>query len=539
MRRKTLLYALEDDAEKDDHTPAGDNPNTDDSVGNLEDLDLNSGSNDSNTDDSEDKTFDPGPLNVDLVYRLKELETNNKTDTEEYNVLKRLMDKRNEDNADDQDSAPAALEIKAAQFIKDDQENDGDDLLEDESVSTPNDYDDEQFTRFESTDMSIESYQECLSLEGHYTNDANSYMLNNLQGSAKSAGRNMMVMAGVAGKGISKSASVAGMGASMAGRSAAKIGSTALSGGKSLIALGYNGIKSSITALDKFYERHNANFTKIEKELAYLRKNVFLLKEIDNRKPYTKTRVIDNIINEKNSNIKSLLINQIKFYDEFSKIVISSLKNQEEITSNLLEFATNQELKSLTLKNYTSKRLIETISVRSDIESIDGQNSHLVEVFNSKEILMGNRTLVSVLPSKNITSIEDYIEAMKLSKVAVYKLNSPVVTELKVPNKRDLLEIIDLAITLTRHLKDSKSELNKIIGIKRLLLGLYKHFDIISTTEYFISTDKKTRKEISQYLKVSSQYMDHVYIDPFINIKNYYYNSLKYFTHYVKDICRR
>ncbi len=548
MRKRTLFYSHEAEIpidennntdkptdENPDETPSenpGENGNSSDAGGDMEDVNL------SNTEDDmeeEDKNFDPGPLNVDLVYRLKELEINNKTNTEEYSVLKKLSEKRQEDEeseSDEEGNQPVALEIQASQLLKDDSEKDGNDLLEDESVSKPNDYDDEQYTRFESTDMSIEHFRNCLAMEVRYSNDANDYMLNNIKDTAKNVGSGVVGVAKTvtpyAGTAVRGGANLVGKAANIGGRTAA-----------GLIATGYASIKTSIVALDKFYERHEANFASLEKQLGELRKNIYLMKDIDNRKPYTNEKVIRNIVTEKDTNLRDLLTHQIQFYTVFSQIVISSLKNQADIMEDILESATSKELTQITLKNLTSKRLITGISERASIESVDGPNSHLVEIYQSKNVLMGNRVLLSMLPSSSITTIEDYIEAMRLSKVSVYKLNANVPSGLKVPNKHELLGIVDLAIELTRHLRNTKSEFNKIIGIKKLLLSAYKHFDIISTTEYFLSTDKNTRKEISQYLKVSSTFMDHIYVDPFINVKNYYFNALKYLTHYLRDILKR
>lgn len=542
MRRRSLFYSFEaDDIIKD----TGDAENPDATIDNPDDAGADganapSEGTDTSTDNidltstdetDKDKKVNPGPLNVDLVYNIKRLELNDKTNTEEYRVLKSLQDKRDDPDFDEENN-PVALDIKAARYLKDQDEDDGTDLLEDETVSTPNDYDDERYTRMEYTDMSVESF---LAMEVHYTNDANEYMLDNMGEVAGRAGHAAANAAAAVGRGVG---AVGGAAARKAGAAASIAASVGAKAGGSLIKGGLGAIKGSILALDKFYERHEANFASIEKQLSILHKEVFLLKETNNRKPFTKDKIIRNIVTEDNHDIRELLNNQIKFYSLFSNIVISSLKNESEISKNLLQFATNKELTKLTLKNYTSKRMIESLSKPADDDTIDGPNSHLVSAYESKEILMGNRVLLSVLPSTSIDSIEYYIDAMKLSKVSIYKLNTPTVNELKIPNKKELLSIIDLAIILTRSLRDTKSEFNKIIGIKKNLINTYKYFDIISNTEYYLTVDKKTRKEVSEYLKTSALYMDRIYVDPFINIKNYYYNTLKYLTHYVKDISR-
>ncbi len=515
MRRKSLFYSLEDDTpddvnDSDDVKDSADDDNSDD-VNNPDDVD------DSET---KDKKIAPGPLNVDLVYNINRLELNDKTNTEEYRVLKKLQEKRDDPDFDE-DNAPVALDIKASKYLKDQNDDDSPDLLEDETVSTPNDYDDEKYTRFVYTDMSVESI---LASEVYYTNDANQYMLNNMKDAAGQVGRGALKAAGAAGRVVGPKAATA-----------ARLGARAAGG---LIKGGLGAIKGSILALDKFYQRHQANFAKIEKQLSILRKEIYLLKETDNRKPYTKDKIIKNIVTEDNHDIRDLLNKQIKFYNLFSNIVISSLKNESEISQNLLKLATANELSRLTLKNFVSKRMIQSLLKPADEETLDGPNSNLVSAYESKEVLMGNRILLSILPSNNIDTIDDYIAAMQLSKVSVYKLNATTVNELKIPSKQELLAIVDLAIVMTRELLNTKSEFNKIIGIKKVLLNTYKHFDIISKTEYYLTVDKKTRKNVSQYLKTSAQFMDHIYIDPFINIKNYYYNTLKYLVHYVKDISR-
>jgi hypothetical protein len=521
MRRKSLFYSIEDDNDQTD----------------TDDIDLTD-----SDDENDDKKINPGPLNVDLVYSLNELETNNKTNTEEYRVLKKLQEEReNEDNDDDR---PVGLEIKASRYIKENEDDDNTDLLEDETVSKPNDYDDEQYTRFESTDMSVESFTYYLANEARYTNDANDYFANNLSDAiGKTAKAGARVASGAYGAAKAGATATAKAAYDAAKAGSPYVGKAAKAGAKqatNLIGKGYSAIKGSILALDKFYERHEANFTSLEKQLAILRKNVFLLKEIDNLKPYTNRKVISNIVAGQDHKLRSVLTKQIKFYNEFSKIVISSLHNQSEITSQLLEAANNKDLTNITLKNYASKSLIDNISKHtSDIDSIDGPNSNLVTAYESKEILMGNRVLLSLLPSKDISTIEDYIDAMSVSKVSIYKLNETIPSEIEALNKHELLAAIDLALELTRHLKDTKSEFNKIIGIKKAMMSTYKYFDIISNTEYFLTVDRKTRKEVSEYLKVVSVFMDRVYIDPFINLKNCYYNSLKYFTHYVKDVSKR
>lgn len=479
-------------------------------------------------DNDEPNTPPPGPLNVDLVYRKNELKSNKKENTKQYKQINRLLD----DRADGEE--PIVLDIQVAKDLKGDAADTTDDLEDDEITSTPDDLDSEVYTRLEYEDMSIESYMERFyySSEVHYGNPASDELASNMANAAARAARSAARGAAGAGKAIGHGAVSAskaiGHGAGAVGKVA---GHGAVVAVGALAAGGILATKKGIIALNKFWEKHETHFNSIEKQLAQLRKEVYLKQEIVKKSSYTNSKVLRHILNHDTKDIHQLFAHQMNFRKEFSSVVIGAIMTQKSMMENLVINANNKKFRDLTLKDFVIKNNLSNLFKPSHIE---GMSDPLLDTLESKQYLMANKVILSQVPKSDLSTIEEYLDAMTQSKSTIYKVPESVEFKIDYLNRKQLLELIDLCLRFTRDLKTHRDIFNKMTGAKASVISTMNKFNMLSKLNIFVNADKDTKKEIKQYLDFSSLYVDRIYVDAFINMNNLYYNSLKYTIYFIK-----
>ncbi len=446
--------------------PDPDNPDagmTGDNPENPNNPDDGMGGEDPDNPDDESAEYDPppGPLNVDLVYRKNELKDNKKDSSKQYKQIDKLLTQRNDDKE------PIALDIIVSKELKGDPKDATDDLEEDEVTSDPDDLNSEQDIRLEYEDMSIENYIERFhySVEVRYTSDANDEFMRNVGSASSKAANAGITVAKAAGRGA---ANVGGHAWSAAKSGSSVLKKGAVIAGGALAAAGIAATKKGIISLEKFWSKHEAHFNSIEKQLAQLRKEVYLKDEIVKKSTYANSKVLNQVLNHGVKNIHKQFADQIKFRAEFTTIVLNTIMTQRTVTENLLRTVNNKEFRDLTLKDFVMKNTLDNFFKPSHIE---GHESPLVKTLESPQYLMANKVILSSVPKDGLSTIEEYLDAMSQAKSTIYKV--PETSELKIDylDRKHLLDLIDLCLKFTRDLKNNRDSFNKMIGVKKTLVS--------------------------------------------------------------------
>ncbi len=475
-------------------------------------------------DNNKPKSPPPGPLNVDLVYRKNELKSNKKENTKQYKQINKLLD----DRADGEE--PIVLDIQVAKDLKGDAADTTDDLEDGETTSDPDDLDSEVYTRLEYEDMSIETYMERFeySSEVHYGNPASDELVSNMADAAAKAARGAADASKVIGRGAISAGKALGHGAGAVGKVA---GHGAVVAAGALAAAGILTTKKGIISLNKFWEKHETHFNSIEKQLAQLRKEVYLKQEIVKKSSYTNSKVLRHVLNHNTKDIRQLFAHQMNFRKEFSSVVIGAIMTQKSIMENLVVNANNKKFRDLTLKDFVIKNNLSNLFKPSHIE---GTNDQLLDTLESKQYLMANKVILSQVPKSDLSTIEEYLDAMAQSKSTIYKVPESIEFKIDYLDRKQLLDLIDLCLRFTRDLKTHRDIFNKMTGAKASIISTMNKFNMLSKLNIFVNADKDTKKEIKKYLDFSSLYVDRIYVDAFINMNNLYYNSLKYTIYFIK-----
>lgn len=479
-------------------------------------------------EDEEKKNALPeNPLNVDLVYRQEQMRLNDETDKPLYEEIGKILAARKVG------TDPIGQDIEVSQQMKNDPEPDGTDLNGDETTSKHDDYDSEKYERLEYEDMSIENYHIRFAAEAGYGTPAGDYMLANMKdtavGTAKVAGRGAAAVGRAVGP-------VAGKAASLAGKGAMAVGKKGLTAAAFVADKTFSLVKKEIISLSRYYDKHKSRFMKIEKELLDLRKSLVLLKDIDTSRPYNDYKVLTNVLNDDTKSMLALFASQHKFHEEFSRIVIDGLSNQKIVMDKMLKYMNSEELESMTMRNFTLDTPMKGVMVPFRSEGID---ETILKGYETKELLVANKRLLAVLPREDLDTIDDYVSALQKSKVVIDVVHVLKIHSIKTPSQKELLDTLDMALSFTRQLQSDKEVFNKMTGIKSALMSTLSRFNILSRTEAFLKTESAKKKSVRAYLEDSVSYTDKVYIDPYINLNNAYYNSLKYFVHFARDILKR
>lgn len=560
-----LFYGLEDDdtpsEETDESTDQyGDpvsNETDDESVSssdgdmpddgmsdNPDDMDDPDGFGEDDTDSDKINDNPIGPLNTLLVYRKQELEENQKTNLPQYKLINNILDAR------DDGKDPIASEILANADLKSSPSNKAV-LLDDETTSDPDDDDAEQYEKFEYEDLSIESYLDRFYRKDQFNNlvpiteawdtdssrvrdgvmydrlgDAVGTVAGGVGRGAKAVGRGIKGAAGAAGRGAKATGKLAGKGAQYAGKNGL-IGASVV--GKKLS----ENIKKDMVSLNRFIDKHKNNYSGLLRKLTELKKEVFIRNKLphDGQK-YNNVKVLEKLLIPHTNDLVKIISSQLPFYKEIGIISINGVRSYEKYLATIIDSVNSEEMINLSLNKLITKNLYEHLMKKDSHD--DEFDSKETTTFESKLTLPGNKVLLGAFPKSGISTYSEYFEALASSKLIIFSSAGNLDYSINYLNKKELLELIDTTIKLVKMLEESSTVFNKLTGTQESILKLTKHFNLLEKSKQFASLDKKQREIIKDFSSSYLKYTNQVYLDPYLNINNMYFNDVKYLVHFVK-----
>lgn len=517
----------------------GENP---DELGDLDPTDNDGMGEDSDSDKINDNPI--GPLNTLLVYRKQELEENNKTSLPQYKLINNILDAR------DDGKDPIASEILANTQIDSNIGNKAV-LLDSETTSKPDDDDSEQYEKFEYEDLSIESYLDRFYRLDKFNNlipiverwdtdssrtrdgvmydalgDAVGTVAGGVGRGAAAAGRGIKSAAGATGRGAKAVGRVAGKGALFAGEKGLK--GAAIVGAKLA-----DTVKKDIMSIDRFVDKHKHNYSGLLKKLIELKKEVFIRNKLPHDgKKYNNVRVLENLLIPHTNDLVKIIGSQLPFYKEIGIISINGVRSYERYLATIINSVNNEEMINLSLNKLITKNLYEHLMKKDNHD--DEFDSKDTTTYESKLTLPGNKVLLGAFPRSGINTYSDYFEALSNSKVIVFSNADNLDYSVDYLNKNELMKLIDESIKLVRMMEESSSVFNKLTGIQESILKLTKHLDLLEKSKQLASMDGKHREIIKDFSRSYLKYTNQVYVDPYLNINNMYFNDVKYLVHFIK-----